>query len=575
MKKFGGKVVASGVMLFVAVLFVAALFTGVGRDSISVPYTEFLRKFESGELAQVTISDGADLRFSVHGSYAVYTTANPRNPALREELLRGGVDVAEGGAAAGLAQILISVAFFAAGIFVVAKLLKKHSPSREMAFCVHDAAASGGTGCTFADVAGNHEAKESMQDLIDFIRNPAKYSRLGARIPRGIIFYGAPGTGKTLLAKAVAGEGGVPFFSVSGSDFVQMYVGVGAKRVRELFKNARAKGRAVIFIDEIDALGKKRQGASGGGSDERDQTLNALLTEMSGFAGGEGIIVIAATNRLDTLDEALLRPGRFDRHVEVSLPDLGARRAILEHHAANKPLAPDIDLAALARKTVYFSGAMLENLLNEAAILTAKACGESITRGDIDQAFMTVIAGAAKTDRSHVREHERRITAYHESGHALVSRLVSPETIVSKVSIIPSTKGAGGFCLNVPPEKMYFTKRDLEAQIKIALAGRASEELIFGADNITTGASNDIERATKICKDYVAKYAMGTAHGLLNLEVLDATGKIFDECGQLAERLYRETLDDIRAVLPKLHVMAEELLAREVLDQEDIERIAA
>ena len=576
LKKFrGNRIFASCVMLAIVALFFVALFTGVGRETKHVPYTEFLQNFEYGLVSQVTISDSAILRFSLIGDDTLFTTTNPRNPGLTEELLRGGVDVTEGGGASGVVQIGISLVFFAAGIFVVAKIMGKHSPSREMAFSVREANENGDVSCTFDDVAGNREAKESVQDLVDFIKNPKKYSRVGARIPRGIIFYGAPGTGKTLLAKAVAGEGGVPFFSVSGSDFVQMYVGVGAKRIRELFKSARAKGQAVIFIDEIDALGKKRQGSVTGGSDERDQTLNALLTEMSGFSSSEGIIVIAATNRLDTLDEALLRPGRFDRHVEISLPDLGARKAILEHHASNKPLAKDIDLGSLARKTVYFSGAMLENLLNEAAILAAKSSSEHISYAYVDQAFMTILAGAAKADRSHINEHERRITAYHEAGHALVARLASPETIVSKVSIIPSTKGAGGFCMNVPPEKMYYTKRDLEAQIKIALAGRASEEIIFGVENITTGASSDIEKATKICKDYVAKYAMGNAHGLLNLEIFDAKAQMIDECKQLLDRLYQETKDDLHDNLTKLHSVSGELLAKEVLEQEDIERLVA
>ncbi|MCL2674775.1 MAG: AAA family ATPase, partial [Defluviitaleaceae bacterium] len=298
------------------------------------------------------------------------------------------------------------------------------------------------------------------------------------------------------------------------------------------------------------------------------------LTEMSGFASSEGIVVIAATNRLDTLDEALLRPGRFDRHVEVALPDIGARKAILEYHAANKPLSEDIDLETLARKTIYFSGAMLENLLNEAAILAAKASKQVISYDCIDRAFMTIIAGAAKTDLSHISEAERRITAYHEAGHALASRLVAPETTVAKVSIIPSTRGAGGFCMSLPQEKMYYTKRELEAQIKIAIAGRASEEIIFGAENVTTGASSDIERASLICKDYIAKYAMGTAHGLLNLEVFGATTNMVDECKDLLERLYRETLGEIQNNLPKLHALADELLAKEMLEQEDVERLA-
>lgn len=430
----------------------------------------------------------------------------------------------------------------------------------------------------FSSVAGNEEAKESVKELVDFIKNPKKYTKYGARLPRGIIFHGPPGTGKTLMAKALAGEAQVPFYAVSGSDFVQVYVGLGAGRIRDLFKKARQSGKCVIFIDEIDALGKKRSGGIDGGNDERDQTLNALLSEMSGFDENEGIVVIAATNRLDVLDDALLRPGRFDRHIEIGLPDVNGRLQILKLHSKNKPLDATVDLKELAEQTVFFSGAMLENLLNEAAILAAKRGSGTIKKSDIDKAFYTVVAGSEKKDRSSLIEKDKYITAYHEAGHALATRLLAPENRVTKVTIIPSTKGAGGFSMNIPPDRMYHSKRDMEKQIKICLAGRAAEELVFGRDGITTGASNDLEKATQIIVSLVKRFGMNNKAGMLNYDILYGSSEgigddIIIECRKQMEELYNSTKKVLKENLSLLHAIAQSLLEKETLDEQQLNEI--
>ena len=432
----------------------------------------------------------------------------------------------------------------------------------------------------FSNVAGNQEAVNSVEELIDFINNPEKYSKYGARMPRGVILYGPPGTGKTLLAKAIAGEAGVPFYAVTGSDFVQVYVGVGASRVRELFKKARQVGKCVIFIDEIDALGKKRDGGlDGGGNDERDQTLNALLAEMSGFDDNEGIVVVAATNRLDTLDEALLRPGRFDRHIEIGLPDVKARLKILVLHCKNKPIDQDVDLEKLANQTVYFSGAQLENLMNEAAIIAARKGSGTIHQQHIDQAFYIVVAGYEKKDRSSISEIDRKITAYHEAGHALITKLVAPENKVSKVTIRPSTKGAGGFSMNIPPSRMYAKKKDMENNIKIMLAGRCAEEIIFGKDNITTGASNDLEKATEVLLDMVRRFGMTDSSGLLNYDVLYRNGirqvqdNFLDEAKKNLDILYSCVRSLLMENREQLEAIAMSLLKEETLDEDQLDQI--
>ncbi|WP_077610295.1 ATP-dependent metallopeptidase FtsH/Yme1/Tma family protein [Clostridium sp. Marseille-P2415] len=430
---------------------------------------------------------------------------------------------------------------------------------------------------TLDQVAGNTEAKSMVKEMIDFMKEPEKYSEIGARMPKGLLLYGPPGTGKTLMARAIAGEANVPFFAMSGSDFEQMYVGVGASRIRNLFNKAKKSKKAVIFIDEIDAIGKKRARNASASNDERDQTLNALLTEMSGFHENTGIVVIGATNRLDTLDEALLRPGRFDRQIEIGLPDVNSRKKILTLHGKNKPLSEEVDLEALSKSTVYFSGAMLENLLNEAAISAANENSQLIRQIHIDQAFYTVIAGAPKTDRSYITPQERKITAYHEAGHALVTSLLLPEHYISKVTIIPSVRGAGGFNLSIPKDTMFQTQRQISANIQVLLAGRAAEELIFGENEITTGAGNDIQKASSLIVDYINKFGMDPEMGMFSMDVLESRHdeELINKCRNLMNQLYDNTRDLLKTNLDKLGRIAEELLERESLNGKDIERICA
>ena len=368
---------------------------------------------------------------------------------------------------------------------------------------------------TFADVAGLKEEKEELEEIVDFLKAPQKYVQVGARIPKGVLLEGPPGTGKTLLAKAVAGEAGVPFFSISGSDFVEMFVGVGASRVRDLFQDAKKNAPCIVFIDEIDAVARRRGSGLGGGHDEREQTLNQLLVEMDGFGVNEGIIVMAATNRKDILDPAILRPGRFDRNVIVGRPDVGGREEILKVHARNKPLGDDVDLKQIAQTTAGFTGADLENLLNEAAILAAKDNRVFVQQQDIRHAFVKVGIGPEKKSRI-VSEKERRITAYHEAGHAILFHLLPDVGPVYSVSIIP-TGGAGGYTMPLPErDDMFNTKGHMLQEITVALGGRVAEEEIF--DDITTGASQDIKQATAIAKSMITKFGMSERLGLINYD---------------------------------------------------------
>lgn len=355
----------------------------------------------------------------------------------------------------------------------------------------------------FSDVAANDEAMESLRDVLHFIRSPEAYSRFGARVPRGVMLYGAPGTGKTLMARALAGEAGVPFFAVNGADFVEMYVGVGASRVRALFQAARKAGRAVIFFDEIDAIGKKRDNRS----DEREQTLNALLSEMSGFGERDGVVVVAATNRLDTLDEALLRAGRFDRQIEAPLPGLAERLRILEVHARGKPLSKEVSLEALARDTALFSGAKLECLLNEAAILAAKRDAQAIEPADVQRALDTLLFGMERPAACRLA-HEREVTAAHEAGHAILTAVLLPHSEIRKVSIIPTGRGAAGYSMAMPQEKLFHEKRELMHHIAVALAGREAEALLLGPERVSTGAANDIEKAALLARRMVCEWGM-------------------------------------------------------------------
>ncbi|GHU83853.1 hypothetical protein FACS1894196_4400 [Clostridia bacterium] len=428
----------------------------------------------------------------------------------------------------------------------------------------------------FSDVAALDEAIDGLRGLVDVLRQPEKYARYGARPPRGVLLYGPPGTGKTLLARALAGEAGVPFYTVGGSDFVQMYVGVGAARVRELFRKARKSGKAVIFIDEIDALGGRREG----GNDEREQTLNALLTEMSGFRGEEGIVVLAATNRPDKLDPALTRPGRFDRQIEIGMPDRAGRLRILAVHAKGKPMARDVDLGKLAADTVSFSGAKLESMLNEAALRAARRDEGCITADDVGVALRTVLVGEEKRERG-ACERERELTAFHEAGHALATLLLEPESRLSRVSIIPSTHGAAGYSMAVPPDRALLTLEQVEAHIGIALAGRAAEELAFGGASVTTGAANDLAKATELAARMCLEWGMDERAGLVVARMMAPYGA-GGAAGPAGAAPVRARLEKIygatRALLAEkraaLTAIAEALLRKEWLDGDEAARIA-
>lgn len=411
----------------------------------------------------------------------------------------------------------------------------------------------------FSDVAGADEEKAELQELVEFLKNPNKFIKLGARIPKGVLLVGRPGTGKTLLAKAVAGEAGVPFFSISGSDFVELYVGVGASRVRDLFEQAKKNRPCIVFIDEIDAVGRKRGAGMGGGHDEREQTLNQLLVEMDGFGKNDGVIMIAATNRPDILDPALLRPGRFDRQVVVDLPDARGREAILQVHSRKKPLAPDVDFKSIAKNTVGYSGADLENLMNEAAIMAAKRNHSMIDLSDIEDANLKVMMGAEKKSRI-ITENEHRLTAYHEAGHAVLTKLVGKNSTVHKVSIIPRGR-AGGFTMSTPDEdNMYASKNEMLDQIIIMLAGRAAEELTM--DDISTGASNDIERATNIARQMVKKYGMSDIIGPVSYDEGGEVfiGRDFGHSKNYSEKTAAEIDDEVRNILIKQYNRTKELL---------------
>ena len=411
----------------------------------------------------------------------------------------------------------------------------------------------------FSDVAGAEEEKQELVEVVEFLKDPRRFSALGARIPAGVLLEGPPGTGKTLLAKAVAGEAGVPFYSISGSDFVEMFVGVGASRVRDLFDTAKKNSPAIIFIDEIDAVGRQRGAGMGGGHDEREQTLNQLLVEMDGFSGNEGVIVIAATNRSDVLDPALLRPGRFDRQILVGRPDVKGREAILRVHAKNKPLADDVDLKVIAQQTPGFAGADLENVLNEAALVAARRNKTKIDASDIDEAEDRVIAGPAKKDRV-ISKREREMVAYHEAGHTIVGLVLSRARVVHKVTIIPRGR-AGGYMIALPKEdQMLLTKDDMFEQIVGLLGGRTAEEIIFGVQS--TGASNDFEQATALARSMVTEYGMSEKLGPVQYEGNHQVfiGRDYGQTKAYSEQIAYEIDQEVRRILMEAHDKAREII---------------
>lgn len=442
---------------------------------------------------------------------------------------------------------------------------------------------------TLKDVAGLQEEKEELEEIVEFLKDPAKFTKVGARIPKGVLLEGAPGTGKTLLAKAIAGEAGVPFFSISGSDFVEMFVGVGASRVRDLFEEAKHHAPCIVFIDEIDAVARRRGTGMGGGHDEREQTLNQLLVEMDGFGVNEGIIVLAATNRVDILDPAILRPGRFDRKITVNRPDVAGREEILRVHAKNKPLAEDVDLKKVAQTTAGFTGADLENLLNEASIVAAKENRTYIIQKDIEKAFIKVGLGVEKKSRV-ISDKEKRITAFHEAGHAILFHVLPDVDPVHMISIIPTGLGAAGYTMPLPEkDEMFLTKSHMLQDIMVSLGGRIAEEIVF--NDITTGASNDIQKATKTARNMVTRYGMSEKLGVINYENDEdevfigrdlahakshselISGKIDTEVKDIVDDCYCKAKEIILEHMDVLNRCAELLLVKEKIGREEFEAL--
>ncbi|MDW8479827.1 MAG: ATP-dependent zinc metalloprotease FtsH [Xanthomonadales bacterium] len=562
-------------------------------------YTDFMNEVYEKRVARVQIAEDGRTIYGERRDGQRFTTVAPSDIYLVTDLLKHDVRIEQEPPRSGpsLLDLLISwlpfIVFIGILVFFMRQMQAGAGGRGAMSFGRSRARLLQGeeqVKVTFADVAGCDEAKEEVAELVEFLRDPAKFQRLGGKIPRGVLMIGPPGTGKTLLARAIAGEAKVPFFSISGSDFVEMFVGVGASRVRDMFEQAKKHAPCIVFIDEIDAVGRHRGAGLGGGHDEREQTLNQLLVEMDGFEGHEGIIVIAATNRPDVLDPALLRPGRFDRHVVVGLPDVRGREQILKVHLRNVPVAPDVDPAVIARSTPGFSGADLANLVNEAALFAARENARAVAMAHFDRARDKIMMGAERRSLA-MSEEEKRLTAYHEAGHAIVGRLVPDHDPVYKVTIIPRGR-ALGVTLYLPEGDRYsFNKTAIESRLAALYGGRVAEELVFGPDKVTTGAANDIERATRIARDMVTKWGLSEelgpiAYGDQEEEVFLGRSvtqhkNVSDETARKIDEVVRRILDEayarakaiLTANLDKLHLMAEALLAYETLDGEQIDAI--
>lgn len=594
--------VVKNILLWIVIAAVLmAVFNNFGNKPSQVEetsYSDFLTQVKQGQIRRVLIDGRLIQGWTASGSR--FTVYSPGDPGLIGDLLKGGVeiDARPPEQQSLLMQIFISwfpmLLLIGVWIFFMRQMQGGGSGRGALSFGKSRAKLLGEdqVKITFSDVAGVEEAKEEVKELVDFLKDPAKFQRLGGKIPRGVLMVGSPGTGKTLLAKAIAGEAKVPFFTISGSDFVEMFVGVGASRVRDMFEQAKKHAPCIIFIDEIDAVGRHRGAGLGGGHDEREQTLNQLLVEMDGFEGNEGVIVIAATNRPDVLDPALLRPGRFDRQVVVPLPDVRGREQILKVHMNKVPAAQDVKTQVIARATPGFSGADLANLINEAALYAARFNKREVTQEDLEWAKDKIMMGTER--RSMVmNDNEKRLTAYHEAGHTIVGRSVPEHDPVYKVSIIPRGR-ALGLTLFLPEEDRYsYNKKRLKSQIASLFGGRIAEELIFGKDYVTTGGQNDIQRATEIARNMVTKWGLSEKMGPLMYSEDD--GEVF--LGHMVTRhklVSDETAhaidEEIRAVitqgydlatsiltenLEKLTIMAEALIKYETLDADQIDDIMA
>ena len=514
-------------IIIVLVIGLYWFWSQISIQQNSLSYKEFTDALKAGEVVSVVVEQSkavptGSLELEMADGSMKYVSVSDVNEA-QDVLKEAGiedVEVKDVPEESWLMTTLVPTLLIIAGVALIFILMNRPTGAnaKAMNFGRNRAKMSNPSDkhITFAQVAGLQEEKEELEEIVDFLKSPKKYIQVGARIPKGVLLVGPPGTGKTLLAKAVAGEAGVPFFTISGSDFVEMFVGVGASRVRDLFEDAKKNAPCIIFIDEIDAVARRRGTGLGGGHDEREQTLNQLLVEMDGFGVNEGIIVMAATNRVDILDPAILRPGRFDRKVTVGRPDVKGRREILEVHAKNKPLGDDVDLMQLAQTTAGFTGADLENLLNEAAIMAAKENRAYLTQKDIQHSFVKVGIGAEKKSKV-VSEKEKKITAYHEAGHAILFHLLPDVGPVYSVSIIPTGNGAAGYTMPLPEkDEMFYTKGQMLQDITVSLGGRVAEELVF--DDITSGASQDIKQATAMAKAMVTKFGMSQELGLINYD---------------------------------------------------------
>ena len=590
------------VWMIIGVIVIGLLSTIMDNSDKKMSYSELITSMENGSVTKIEIqSDGTRAYVELKGE----TLAKEVNiPDLRtfmnyaqESLKSGTFELSERSQSIFITIISLLTPF---GIVIILLLFwflimntGSQSGNKTMSFGKSKARMSNGaekTKITFDDVAGVDEEKEELEEIVEFLKTPKKFTDMGARIPKGVLLVGPPGTGKTLLAKAVAGEAGVPFFIISGSDFVEMFVGVGASRVRDLFDQAKKNAPCIIFIDEIDAVGRQRGAGLGGGHDEREQTLNQLLVEMDGFGSNEGVIVLAATNRPDVLDKALLRPGRFDRQIVVSAPDVKAREQILEVHSRKKKIAEDVDLKTVAKNTSGFAGADLENVLNEAALLAARRNLDEIRMQEIEDAMVKVTMGPEK--KTKVRsEKENKLVAYHEAGHAVVSKFLPTQDTVHQISIVPRGM-AGGYTMYRPTEdKSFMSKTEMEENIISLLGGRVAEKLIL--DDISTGASNDIERATAIARAMVTKYGMSDKIGTITLgsdqnevflgrdiaqakEYSEETAAIVDkEIKNIIDHAYAEALRILNTNIDKLHRVAGVLLEKEKIDGEEFEEIFA
>jgi cell division protease FtsH len=587
------------VIIAVVLMTVFNSFTAPKTSAPSISYSKFLEQVENRNVSSVTIyKDGRIDGVMTSGSR--FATESPNDPGLVGDLLKAGVEIRAKPPEQPsiLWQILINwfPLFILIGlwIFFMRQMQGGGAGRGAMSFGKSKARmlTEDQVKVTFSDVAGCEEAKEEVKELVDFLRDPSKFQKLGGKIPSGVLMVGPPGTGKTLLARAIAGEAKVPFFTISGSDFVEMFVGVGASRVRDMFEQAKKHAPCIIFIDEIDAVGRHRGAGLGGGHDEREQTLNQLLVEMDGFEGNEGVIVIAATNRPDVLDPALLRPGRFDRQVVVGLPDILGREQILKVHLRKVPLADDVKPSLIARGTPGFSGADLANLVNEAALFAARANKRLVDMDDMEKAKDKIMMGAERKSMV-MKEEEKRLTAYHEAGHAIVGLKVPSHDPVYKVSIIPRGR-ALGVTMFLPEEDRYsHSKEHLESQISSLFGGRIAEELIFGPQAVTTGASNDIMRATDIARNMVTKWGLSDRMGPLAYgedegEVFlgrsvtqhkalsdDTAHAIDEEVRAFIDRNYERAATILRDHMDKLHAMAQALIKYETIDSDQIRDIMA